>query len=104
MCVSDDPNHGELLLQERGFRISPGSGLLLGNRGHRPDAYTGAQLSTDRPTVADKANGNLEIALTQKVVLPMYVIVSLQGRVLRTFEGSPRNPKKVTEFLIAPNG
>ena len=60
--------------------------------------YILAELYTDRGTPADEANANLEDKLVNNVALPYYVIVSPDGKVLKTIDGL-REPNVFVQFL-----
>ncbi|AIE88098.1 protein-disulfide reductase DsbD family protein [Fimbriimonas ginsengisoli] len=62
--------------------------------------YVLTKLYTDRPS--DKANQDLMLKLTQKVTMPIYVVMSPKGDVLRIFEGSTPDVQKYLKFL-SPN-
>ncbi len=57
------------------------------------------ELYTDRPTKADEQNRDLEQRLAGVVTLPAYVIVSPEGKALRVFQGSTRDPIEFIDFL-----
>lgn len=61
--------------------------------------YIPVELYTDRKQAEDEANHKLELQLTQVETLPMYVIVSPDGKPLKAFEGSTRNAEEFVEFL-----
>jgi thiol:disulfide interchange protein len=70
---------------------------------NRPDVtealakYVPVELWTDR--VGDEANAKLQLEMTGIPTLPLYVIVSPDGEVLRRFEGSTRDPAAFLAFL-----
>ena len=49
--------------------------------------YVLAELYTDRGTPADDANQKLEDKLVNNIALPFYVVVSPDGKVLKTIDG-----------------
>lgn len=57
-----------------------------------------AELYTDRGTPADEANGNLEDKLVNNIALPYYVIVSPDGKILKTIDGL-RTASVFVQFL-----
>ncbi len=57
-----------------------------------------AELYTDRQTPADNANQDLENKLVNNIALPYYVIVSPDGKVLKTIDGL-RTPQQFAQFL-----
>lgn len=61
--------------------------------------YVRVKLFTDRNSKADRDNQELMKKLTGSVSLPIYVVVSPDDKVLRTFAGSTREPEKFIEFL-----
>jgi thiol:disulfide interchange protein DsbD len=71
----------------------------------RPDVtsqleqYVKVELFTDRQTAADKKNQDLQQALTGVRTLPVYVIVTPEGEVVRKFESSTRDPQEFVGFL-----
>ena len=60
--------------------------------------YILAELYTDRGTPADEANGNLEDKLVNNTALPYYVIVSPDGKILKTIDGL-RTASVFVQFL-----
>lgn len=69
----------------------------------RPDVtekfngYVLTKIFTDR--AQDRANQALMLKLTQKVTLPIYVVLSPDEKVVRMFEGSTRQPADFVKFL-----
>lgn len=63
------------------------------------NSFIRVKLYTDRETSADRRNQALMQQLTGKVTLPIYVAVSPDGKVLRMFEGSTRDPQEFVSFL-----
>jgi thiol:disulfide interchange protein len=67
--------------------------------------YVPVELYTDRPTADDQANKKLERDLTKIVAgegseaLPMYIIVTPEGKPLKAFEGSTRDISAFVAFL-----
>lgn len=57
------------------------------------------QLYTDRQTPEDNANQKLQQKLTGTIVLPVYVVVSPEGKVLSSFPGLTREPQAFAAFL-----
>jgi len=57
------------------------------------------ELFTDRAIPADRANQELQVKLTNTVTLPIYVVVSPEGSVVRKFESSTRNSDEFLAFL-----
>ena len=60
--------------------------------------YTLAELYTDRGTPADDANQKLEDKLVSNIALPYYVVVSPDGKVVKSIDGL-RDVKVFVEFL-----
>ncbi len=61
--------------------------------------YVPVELFTDRQTPGDRANQELQKRLTGTVTLPVYVIVTPDGQVIRKFESSTRNSEEFVSFL-----
>ncbi|MGI8923671.1 MAG: protein-disulfide reductase DsbD family protein [Fimbriimonadales bacterium] len=61
------------------------------------DQFVPVELWTDRP--GDEPNQKLQIRLTGLDTLPIYVVVSPEGKAVRRFEGSTRNAETFLEFL-----
>ena len=59
--------------------------------------FIAVELWTDRP--GDEANRKLQVDLTGLDTLPIYVVVSPEGKAIRRFEGSTRNPASFLTFL-----
>jgi thiol:disulfide interchange protein DsbD len=59
--------------------------------------YVLTKLYTDRPV--DRANQELMLKLTNKVTMPIYVVMSPEGQVQRIFEGSTPEVAKYVSFL-----
>jgi len=57
------------------------------------------QLYTDRGTDSDNANQELEQKLGKTIALPYYAIVTPDGKVLKSFEGSTTNSQGFINFL-----
>lgn len=64
--------------------------------------YVLLKLFTDRMSPEDRANQELMKKLTNKVTLPIYVIVGTDGKVQRIFEGSTPSSDKFVTFLKPP--
>ena len=60
---------------------------------------TRAELYTDRGTTSDNQNQNLEQTLGNTIALPLYLVISPQGKVIRSFEGASRNKQDFINFL-----
>ncbi len=63
------------------------------------DKYVVGELYTDRETPADQKNRALQLKLTGSEALPIYVLLSADGKVLRKFEGSTNDPAVFAKFL-----
>ena len=64
------------------------------------DKYVVGELYTDREaSPGDKANRELQLKLTGSEALPIYVLMSPDGKVLRKFEGSTNDPAVFARFL-----
>ena len=64
------------------------------------EKYVVAELYTDRLTSkGDKINRDLQLKLTGSEALPLYVVVSPEGKVVRKFEGSTNDPSVFAKFL-----
>ncbi|MBA3726833.1 MAG: thioredoxin family protein [Armatimonadetes bacterium] len=61
------------------------------------DQFVPVELWTDRP--GDEPNQKLQIRLTGLDTLPIYVVVSPEGKAVRRFEGSTRNSESFLSFL-----
>ncbi len=62
--------------------------------------YVVAELYTDRlANPNDKVNKELQLKLTGSEALPLYVLVTPEGKVLRKFEGSTNDPSVFAKFL-----
>jgi thiol:disulfide interchange protein DsbD len=59
--------------------------------------FVAVELWTDRP--GDELNRKLQVDLTGLDTLPIYVVVSPDGKAIRRFEGSTRNPASFLSFL-----
>lgn len=57
------------------------------------------QLYTDRPNADDQANQKLQQKIGGTIALPVYVIVTPDGKVLDKFEGKSSNPEEFEKFL-----
>ncbi|HEY3781785.1 MAG TPA: cytochrome c biogenesis protein CcdA [Fimbriimonadaceae bacterium] len=65
------------------------------------DGYVDVQLYTDRPTPDDRFNAGLEQKFASETTLPMYVIVTPEGKVLKAFSGYTEDAKAFVSFLQA---
>lgn len=63
------------------------------------ERYVPVELYTDRGTPEDLANRELEQKLTGVITLPVYVIVSPEGKALEVFQGSTRDEAAFVAFL-----
>jgi thiol:disulfide interchange protein DsbD len=61
--------------------------------------YVPVELYTDRSTKGDLDNRALQKELTKVVTLPVYVLVSPEGKPLRIFQGSTRDVDQFLAFL-----
>ncbi len=61
------------------------------------------QLYTDRGTPSDNANQDLEQKIGGTIALPVYVIVTPSGKVVKTFEGRSDTVQQFAEFLKNAN-
>lgn len=59
------------------------------------------QLYTDRGTPVDNANQDLEQKIGGTIALPVYAIVTPEGKVVKTFEGRSNTVDEFAEFLKA---
>lgn len=59
------------------------------------------QLYTDRGTAVDNANQDLEQKIGGTIALPVYAIVTPDGKVIKTFEGRSNTVEQFAEFLKA---
>jgi thiol:disulfide interchange protein DsbD len=57
------------------------------------------QLYTDRPTDSDRANQKLQEKIGGTIALPVYVIVTPEGKVIKTYEGKAPSTEEFLEFL-----
>lgn len=57
------------------------------------------QLYTDRGTDADNANQELQQKIGGTIALPVYVLVSPDGKVIKTFEGRSDTTQQFADFL-----
>ena len=62
-------------------------------------SYVLSELYTDRQLPGDRANRRLQLELAQSEALPLYILLSPEGKVLRKFEGSTRDPGVFAKFL-----
>lgn len=58
-----------------------------------------AELYTDRGTTSDNHNQDLQQKLGNTIALPLYLVVSPEGKVLDSYEGASRNPQDFVNFL-----
>ena len=65
------------------------------------DGFVTTQLYTDRPNDDDRFNAALEQKLVHETTLPMYIIITPQGQVIKSFEGYTQNTKDFVSFLEA---
>jgi len=76
----------------------------------RPDVknelkgYVLVELYTDKQSKEDEENQALQQKLTGTVTLPVYVSVSAEGKVLRTFGSSTRDAQEFVQFLKSGKG
>ena len=68
------------------------------------DGYVPVELYTDRAQAEDRFNAKLQVDLTKSESLPAYAIVSPDGKPLRVFQGSTRDPQEFIRFLAPPSG
>jgi thiol:disulfide interchange protein DsbD len=61
--------------------------------------FVSVELFTDRQIESDRLNQKLQRQLTGTVTLPIYVIVTPEGEVIRKFESSTRNTDEFVAFL-----
>ncbi len=61
--------------------------------------YVQLELYTDKASKEDQANQALEQRMVDTVALPVYVIVSPDGKVLKKFESSTRDAGEFVQFL-----
>ncbi len=66
--------------------------------------YVLVELYTDKQSKEDEDNQALQQKLTQTVTLPVYVSVSPEGKVLKVFGSSTRNPEEFVDFLKSGKG
>lgn len=62
-------------------------------------SYIPVELYTDRGTPEDLANRELQQKLTGVITLPVYVLVSPEGKALKVFQGSTRDESEFVAFL-----
>jgi thiol:disulfide interchange protein DsbD len=95
-------DHKPLLIDFTGYQCT-NCRWMERNMFPRPDVsgqlpnYTLTRLFTDG--AQDGANRDLELKLTNKITLPIYVVLTPDGRVIRMFEGSTRVPADFVAFL-----
>ena len=76
----------------------------------RPDVknelkgYVLVELYTDKQSKEDEDNQALQQKLTGTVTLPVYVSVSAEGKVLKTFGSSTRDAQEFVQFLKSGKG
>lgn len=63
------------------------------------NGYVRTELFTDRAKPEDRRNGALQQKLTNSVTLPVYLVMTPEGKVTRIFPGSTRNPQEFAAFL-----
>jgi thiol:disulfide interchange protein DsbD len=66
--------------------------------------FVTVELFTDRQNESDRKNQALQLKLSGTVALPVYVIVSPEGEVLRKFESSTRSSEEFMAFLSDNKG
>jgi thiol:disulfide interchange protein DsbD len=61
--------------------------------------FVSVELWTDRLNPEDKANQKIQLELTGDVTLPIYAVVTSEGKVVKLFPGSTRDKKQFLGFL-----
>lgn len=61
--------------------------------------FVAVELWTDRLNPSDKANQKIQLELTGDVTLPIYAVVSPEGKVVKLFPGSTRDKAQFLDFL-----
>ncbi len=61
--------------------------------------FVTVELWTDRLNPEDKANQKIQLKLTGDVTLPIYAVVSPEGKVVKLFPGSTRDKAQFVGFL-----
>ena len=67
------------------------------------DTFVSVELWTDRLNPQDKANQKIQLELTNQVTLPVYAVVSPDGKVIKLFPGSTRAKDEFKSFLDTAN-
>ena len=67
------------------------------------DTFVSVELWTDRLNPQDKANQKIQLELTNQVTLPVYAVVSPEGKVIKLFPGSTRVKDEFKSFLDTAN-
>ena len=68
------------------------------------DHYVKLELYTDKQSQEDANNQALQQKLTGTVTLPVYVSVTPEGKVLKTFGSSTRDASEFVQFLKSGKG
>lgn len=63
------------------------------------EQFVNVELWTDRLNPEDKANQKIQLELTNQVTLPVYAVVSPEGKILKLFPGSTRDKGQFLVFL-----
>jgi thiol:disulfide interchange protein DsbD len=63
------------------------------------EQFVNVELWTDRLNPEDKANQKIQLELTNQVTLPVYAVVSPEGKVIKLFPGSTRVEAEFIAFL-----
>jgi hypothetical protein len=63
------------------------------------DKFVAVKLYTDRDIQEDRANAKLQDEIAKVATLPVYVIVSPDGKPLRVFQGMTRDQAQFLTFL-----
>ncbi len=63
------------------------------------EEFVPLELWTDRLNPQDKANQKIQLELTGDVTLPIYAVVSPEGKVVKLFPGSTRDKEQFISFL-----
>jgi thiol:disulfide interchange protein DsbD len=65
------------------------------------EVFVPVELWTDRLNPKDKANQKIQVELTGDVTLPIYAVISPEGKVIKLFPGSTRDKQEFLKFLNA---
>lgn len=65
--------------------------------------YIPVELYTDRATPEDDSNATLQVQLTKVKTLPVYAIVSPDGKLIKSFGSSTRDTQQFVSFLQSGN-